>query len=329
MRELVDLEPDQLFLASHLAVVARESARPLPRTEAILDHPREVPRLQPLRPPSPQPRGAHALAAHAATTPVGRCAFQHVEQRGGADRTRRRRARAPSRHLLEATRPTSRASLRRVRRPAGRRAACRGTTCATRRRRAARRRSRRARAARAAARGCARRSCRTRCRGRRGSRRARTPAAIAASTRPRRYAPTSRTTSAYAGSLLHRARRALHVHRNEAGFALGDDRAACDRRRAARHVVHDRRTGFQRGGRDRGLRRVDADGTPRRRATSARTTGRTRRSLFVGVDRFRAGPGRLTADVEHRGTRREPALVRARSPRRARGSVRRRRRSPA
>ena len=35
---------------------------------------------------------------------------------------------------------------------------------------------------------------------------------------------------------------------------------------------------------------------------SARTTGRTRRALFVGVDRLRAGPGRLTAHVEYRGT---------------------------
>ena len=81
VREPVDVEPDQLFLAPHLAVVAREPARPFTRAEPILDHPREVPRLQAPAPTAPADR---AGTQPPAITPLGRRPFHHVQERAGA-----------------------------------------------------------------------------------------------------------------------------------------------------------------------------------------------------------------------------------------------------
>src|SRR5439155_3591664 len=60
VREAVDIEPDELLLPPHLAVVAGEPTWALTRAEAILDDPREVPRLQPLGPAPSQTARRHA-----------------------------------------------------------------------------------------------------------------------------------------------------------------------------------------------------------------------------------------------------------------------------
>ena len=60
VREAVHGKPDQLFLASYLAVVAREATGPLTRAEPVHDHPREITGLQSLRPASAQSCCAHA-----------------------------------------------------------------------------------------------------------------------------------------------------------------------------------------------------------------------------------------------------------------------------
>src|SRR3954470_16792357 len=60
MRESVHVQPDQLFLATDLAVIPSEPAGTLARAEAVFDHPREVARLQPLRPTPAQSAGGHA-----------------------------------------------------------------------------------------------------------------------------------------------------------------------------------------------------------------------------------------------------------------------------
>ena len=102
--EAVDVEPDQLFLAPHLAVVAREAAGPFARAETVLDHPREVARLQALGPPSSKPAGTHATVL-----------FHHIEELDRPARRRRRRARARPRHLVRSTTPSLPASRLRAR----------------------------------------------------------------------------------------------------------------------------------------------------------------------------------------------------------------------
>ena len=97
---------------------------------------------------------------------------------------------------------------------------------------------------------------------------------------------------------------------------------------AARHVVHDRRTGLERSTRDRGLRGVDADV---RRAVDRRaraTTGRTRRSSSSASTG--SAPGRV--DSPPTSSTAAPARASARPwaiAASTRGSVRRRRRSRA
>ena len=65
------------------------------------------------------------------------------------------------------------------------------------------------------------------------------------------------------------------------------------------------RAGFERGGRDRGLRGVDAHRRPPVRGELAHDRLGAAQ-LLGGVDRRGAGPGRLAADVEHRGARGRP-----------------------
>ena len=67
-REPVRLEPDQLFLAAHLAVIAREPARAFGRGQAILDDPTEEPGLQALRPTAAQRHAATPGAVARAIT---------------------------------------------------------------------------------------------------------------------------------------------------------------------------------------------------------------------------------------------------------------------
>src|SRR6185503_9410086 len=59
VREAVADEPDELFLAAHLAVAAREATGPLGRGETLGDDPAEPTGLEALRPATAQ---AHAAA---------------------------------------------------------------------------------------------------------------------------------------------------------------------------------------------------------------------------------------------------------------------------
>ena len=99
--------------------------------------------------------------------------------------------------------------------------------------------------------------------------------------------------------LLHRARRAAHVHRDVGGARFGDDGQHAAIGRSARNVVHHPRARIERGAGDRRLRRVDAHGNrglrrerPHHRQDPAQ--------LFVVVDRLRSRARRLTPDVDHR-----------------------------
>ena len=174
VREAVHDEPDQLFLAPHLAVIAGEAARALAGAEAILDHPREIARLEALGPPAAESAGAHA----AIPSGVARSSASSSCDRARATRRRRARARRAAPCVKHQTVVASVASSR----------ASTGASPSTRPRNDLRdaptssgtsdpRRElgQRARATR----GCARRSWRSRCPGSARSASASTPAAIA------------------------------------------------------------------------------------------------------------------------------------------------------
>ena len=189
-------EPDQLFLAPHLAVVARESTRPLARAEPVLDDPREVARLEALRPPPPQTRRYSCAAIRAATVSAfGGRPFEHVEQRAARTEaatscTRTTAAPCTKHHTVVASVASSRSSTGSA---AEQRAEERLARRADEQRHVDARRE--LGRARAATRGCARRVLPKPIPGSTRIASARTPAATAASTRARRSSPTSRTTS--------------------------------------------------------------------------------------------------------------------------------------
>ena len=299
-------QPDQLFLAPHLAVVAGEAAGPLARAEAVLDHPREVAGLQPLRPAPAQPAGASCRHPFAASRVRSRRA---ARPRGA---TRRRRARARPRRRARSTRRSWRAS-----RPRAPSTGASPSDAAEERlaRRAdeqrAPRRAPRAPAARASnARLCSA-SSRSRCRDRRGSHAASTPAATArVDPGAQLVADLARRRRRSRASSLHRARRAARVHHDEhRARRRRRRRSMSGSARAARDVVDHRRARVERGGRDRRPSSCRCSPGRRRRATSARTTGSDPAQLLVGVDRRRRRAGST------RRRRRAPPRPRAASAR--------------
>ena len=207
VREAVHREPDQLFLAPHLAVVAREAARPLAGAEPVHDHPREVARLEPLRPPTAKSAGAHAAipSGVARSSASSSCA---ARADAATSCTRTTAAPCTKHQTVVASVASSRVVDRRVAERRGR-----GTTCATCRRAAAPRPAPRARAARRATRGCARSSSRSRCPGsasmRVGADAGRDRGVDA---RAQLVADLADDVVRSCASALHRARRAAHVH---------------------------------------------------------------------------------------------------------------------
>ena len=97
---------------------------------------------------------------------------------------------------------------------------------------------------------------------------------------------------------LHRTGLALHVHQHDVAAERGGHRQALGGMAQRRDVVPDRRAGrHSRAGHD-GLHGVDGERDP---ALGADRTDQRDDAcdLLILDDRFRAGPGRLTADVEN------------------------------
>ena len=92
------------------------------------------------------------------------------------------------------------------------------------------------------------------------------------------------------------------MHQHDPGTAVGDDVEQPGVDAARGDVVDDRRTGIHGRHRDRGLRRVDADGHVGLRR-KARHDGDDAAELLGRVDGLGPGPGRLAAHVEEVGAR--------------------------
>ena len=136
-----------------------------------------------------------------------------------------------------------------------------------------------------------------------------TPAAAARASAAPSSATTSATHVAVARVRLHRARLAPHVHEHERRARGGDRRAEPRVEAQRRDVVDDRRARLERGARDGGLGRVDAD----RHRAARRERPHDRHhppQLLLERDRRGAGAGGLAADVEDvRALRREAQPV--------------------
>ena len=191
-REPVPVEPDQLLLATHLAVVAREAAGPLGRREPVADDPAEH-RGAPDPAPSvraaasscrvPRPR----IASSSATALRRRSHVVHphdaraVVERPDDGGQRAVVARAGAGSPVSPPRSRSNAPRKRFRDvPTTTGPSTRGHELGE---------------LGEEQRDCARPSCRSRSRDRRSTTRGRSPAASAASTRSTRQSPTSATTS--------------------------------------------------------------------------------------------------------------------------------------
>ena len=318
------MQPDQLFLAAHLAVVAPRTRPGAPSRQAVLDDPAEGPRLEPLRPsplhdpPLTRPPSRRACASSTAGESLRRPGARRARARS------RRRGRAPTLPW-----PTWR------RRAIGSKARASPIASAT-------------TAPRNALRDGADEHGHVDAREQLVEPSEEIEVVVDPSSEPdpgvgaqcRRAMPAAprdrqaldeevadlRDHVVVAGLVLHRARLTLHVH--------GD---------VARHRRRRRRRGC-RGRRDRGD--VVDDGAPASSAAAATAallvsmlTGtaasageaahhREHAAELLGlVDRLGAGPGRLAADVERCPRRRRPARDRARPRDRRRGSGHRRRTS--
>ena len=108
--------------------------------------------------------------------------------------------------------------------------------------------------------------------------------------------------------VLHVARRALHVHGDDARSGLPRD---IEHRRVAQagHVVDDRRACCHRCARDGGLHRVDRDDEPRI-AREPRDDGQHAPQFLLLRHGARTGPGGFAADVDDlRALLREPPCL--------------------
>ena len=312
------IEPDQLFLAPHLAVVAGEPARPLRRRQPVLDDPAERPRLEPLGPPS-----LHATASASIDVPSPRAAG--ARRRRGADVVHPHDARA----LVDAPdHGGERAVVARIGR-GRRRASCAmndlrdgPTSTGT-----SRRVDQLARVARAA-RGCAPRSCRSRCRGRRTATRRRCPRHARAASRSSEEVADLDDDVVVARVVLHGAGLALHVHHDVARRRRPPPRRTCRGRRPAATSLTMVAPASSAAAATAALLVSTLTGTPALGGEPADDREHPPSSSAL-VDRVGARSGRLAADVEHVGPRRHQGQPVGRPPRRDRGSGRRRRTSRA
>ena len=99
------------------------------------------------------------------------------------------------------------------------------------------------------------------------------------------------------GVALHRPRLPLHVHQADISVGLGDDARQLGIPPQRGHVVDELGAEVERAPRDLRLRGVDRDG----RAVQAFEHRHDAAELLVEPDAFRAGSGRLAADVDDHG----------------------------
>ena len=303
VREAVADEPDQLLLAPHLAVVAREPARALGGGEPVLDDPAERARLEPLRPASLHATGPARRASRISVSNPNRlgdrphvvhphdgCAAIERPHDGGERRVVASIGASGSASPLASATTRPRNVLREV--PTSTGTSTRATSSS---RRASRSRLCSTRLAEADAGIGAQRLGRDP----RGARDVR--AARRGSRRPRHDVVVARARAASC------AARPACAWRRTPAPARGDDVEDVGIGAAGGHVVHDRRSGLERGGRHRGLAGVDAHGHLGLGGQATRrpaTPGGALRASSTGIG---TGTGRLAADVEQIGARRRPA----------------------